>query len=97
MQLKETGEELGITECRVSSIRKSALQLTAIAAKLFKEYPGILKNQKKNNSFDANLFSHRPIHGEKFEEVLPEYVADFEIDNEHSISEGFVLERDWEE
>jgi RNA polymerase sigma factor (sigma-70 family) len=85
--LRETGEELGITECRVSAIRKSALQLTAIAAKLCREYPDILRDQEKNHSFDANLFSHRPVKEEKLEEVLPEYVADFEIDNECAICE----------
>jgi RNA polymerase sigma factor (sigma-70 family) len=94
--LKETGEILGLSECRTSSVRRSALQLTAIAARLFKEYPDILRDQENNNSFDANLFSHRPVYETKLEEVLPEYVADFEIDNECATSEEFVLEKDWE-
>jgi RNA polymerase sigma factor (sigma-70 family) len=95
--LKETGKELGITEGSVCNIRKRALQLTAIAARLFKEYPDILRDQKKNNSFDAGLFSHKAPKEEKLEEVLPEYVADFEIDNEYSTSEEYVLEKDWGE
>lgn len=94
--LKEVGKELGITEGSVCKIRKRALQLTAIAARLFKEYPDILRDQKKNNSFDAGLFSHKAPKEEVLEEILPEYVVDFEIDNECAANEEFVLERDWE-
>lgn len=95
--LKEIGKELGVAEVTVSSTRRRALQLTAIAARLFKEYPNILRDQKKNDSFNALMFSGRPPKKDKLEEILPEYVADFEIDNEYSTSEEFVLEKDWEE
>jgi hypothetical protein len=99
--LKETGVAIGLSECRASQLRISALQLTAIAARLFKEYPNILRDREKNNSLSAMKFLHRPPFEEKpkeekLEEILPEYVSDFEIDNEYSTSEEFVLEKDWE-
>lgn len=89
--LKEVGKELCMAEGTVSSIRKGALQLTAIAARLFKEYPNILRDQQENDSFNAQIFSSKLPKEDKLEEILPEYVADFEIDNEYSTSEEFVL------
>lgn len=96
LNLKEVGEKLGLSESRVSAIRKDAIQLSIVAARLFRYDSNIIEAQKKNNAIDARCIRNSMPREEELEEILPEYVADFEIDNECAIDEEFVLERDWE-
>ena len=95
LTLKEIGKKFKLSESRISAIRKEALQLTAISAKLLRSNPGILENQRKNNSFNGQIFRRDLPSEEKMEDILPEYVSDFEIGNKYATDEEFILERDW--
>ncbi len=95
MSLKEIGKSMGLSECRISVLRKKALQ-QIIEEEYITTDLRVTDAQKKKNSLDARSYGNRCIE-KPVVEVLPEYVSDYEIDNECAFDEDFVLERDWEE
>jgi RNA polymerase sigma factor (sigma-70 family) len=95
LTLKEIAAELNCSMCKVSKMRSEMLQLIPIIARLdMKEYR-LTESQKKKNSTDGRRTARKTPVREKIEEILPEYVSDFEIDNNSAVEEEFILERDW--
>jgi RNA polymerase sigma factor (sigma-70 family) len=82
MRLKDVGKSLGICEAAACQAKGRAIK----EIRTMHDIVVVDKKKKKKSNNDVPLVN-----------VLPEYVSDYEIDNEHSFNEDFVLERDWDE
>jgi len=96
LTLKEVGVEVGLSEPRVSIIRKKALK-ELHDGEFISTNLRMTNKQKQGDYLDARSDRHNVLcsKSNSLVDILPEYVSDYEINNEYAVEEDFILERDW--
>ena len=96
MILKDVAKEIGLSEAGVFLVKNKALETIRECGYISSDIRITDAQKQREANKKKSYHCVKKVEEASLVDILPEYISDFEIDNEYAMDEEFVLERDWD-